>query len=119
MQKTWIWSLGQEELLEKEMETHSCIPAWEIPPTEGPDGLQSMGSPRVRHTEQLTLSHLDSSYVYLKKDEVDFIFKWVQTTKSDDLANADIFWNLVSWIIHSLLQRDDEVKLKKVNSMSS
>ena len=73
------------------METHSCIPAWEIPPTEGPDGLQSMGSPRVRHTEQLTLSHLDSSYVYLKKDEVDFIFKWVQTTKSDDLANADIF----------------------------
>ena len=47
MQKTWIWSLGQEELLEKEMETHSCILAWEIPPTEGPGGLQSMGSPRV------------------------------------------------------------------------
>ena len=82
-------------------------------------GYSPWGHQESDMTEQLTLSHLDSSYVYLKKDEVGFIFKWVQTTKSDDLANADIFWNLVSWIIHSLLQRDDEVKLKKVNSMSS
>ena len=36
-------SLGQEDVLEKEMATYSCILAWEIPWTEEPDGLQSMG----------------------------------------------------------------------------
>ena len=34
MQETWVWSLGQVDLLEKEMETHSSILAWEIPWTE-------------------------------------------------------------------------------------
>ena len=36
--------LGQEDPLEKEVATHSSIPAWEIPWTEEPGGLQSMGS---------------------------------------------------------------------------
>ena len=40
---------GWEDPLEKEMATHSSILAWEIPWTEEPDGLQSMGSQRVRH----------------------------------------------------------------------
>ena len=31
MQETWVWSLGQEDSLEKEMATHSSIIAWEIP----------------------------------------------------------------------------------------
>ena len=44
MQETWVWSLGQEESLEKEMPTHSSILAWEIPWTEEPGGLQSMES---------------------------------------------------------------------------
>ena len=44
MQQPWVQSLGQEDLLEKEMETHSSIFAWEIPWTEEPDGLQSMES---------------------------------------------------------------------------
>ena len=44
MQETWIWSLGQEDSLEKEMVTYSSIAAWEIPWTEEPDGLQSMRS---------------------------------------------------------------------------
>ena len=43
MQKTWVRSLGQEDPLEKEMATHSSILAWEIPWTEEPGGLQSMG----------------------------------------------------------------------------
>ena len=37
-------SLVRKDLLEKEMATHSSIPAWEIPCTEKPGGLQSMGS---------------------------------------------------------------------------
>ena len=40
-------SLGQEDILEKEMTTHSSILAWEIPWTEEPGVLQSMGSLRV------------------------------------------------------------------------
>ena len=49
MQETWVRSLGGEDLLEKEMETHSSIPAWRIPEMEEPDRLQSMGSQRVRY----------------------------------------------------------------------
>ena len=42
-------SLGWEDPLEKGMETHSNILAWEIPWTEEPGGLQSIGWPRVGH----------------------------------------------------------------------
>jgi len=42
-------NLGQEDPLEKEMETYSNIPAWRIPWTEEPGRLQSMGSQRVGH----------------------------------------------------------------------
>ena len=47
MQETWVWSLGREDPLEKEMATHSSILAWRIPWTEEPGGLQSMGLQRV------------------------------------------------------------------------
>ena len=40
---------GQEDPPEKGMATHSSILAWRIPQTEEPDGLQSMGSQRIRH----------------------------------------------------------------------
>ena len=43
MQDIWIQFLGQEDPLEKEMEIHSSILAWEIPQTEEPRRLQSMG----------------------------------------------------------------------------
>ena len=48
-QETWVRSLGQEDPLKQEVETHSSILAWEIPWTEEPDGLQSMGLQRVEH----------------------------------------------------------------------
>ena len=44
IQENQVQSLGQEDPLEKEMETHSGILAWEIPWTEEPGGLQFMGS---------------------------------------------------------------------------
>ena len=50
MQETWVRSLGQEDLLEKEMATHSSILARRIPWTEEPGGLKSMGLQRVGHT---------------------------------------------------------------------
>ena len=47
--ETWVRSLGWEDLLEKEMATHSSTLAWRIPRTEEPGRLQFMGSQRVRH----------------------------------------------------------------------
>ena len=41
-QQTQVQSLGQEDILEEEMATHSNILAWKIPWAEEPDGLQSM-----------------------------------------------------------------------------
>ena len=43
MQEAWVQSLSQEDSLEKEMETHSSILAWEITWTEEPGELQSVG----------------------------------------------------------------------------
>ena len=45
--ETWVQSLGQEDLLEKDIATHSSILAWKIPCTEDPGRLQSMESQRV------------------------------------------------------------------------
>ena len=49
MQETQVQSLGQEDLLEKEMATHSSTFAWKIPWMEESGRLQSMGSQRVGH----------------------------------------------------------------------
>ena len=50
MWDTWVWSLDQEDPLEKEMATHSSLLPWRAPWTEEPGGLQSMGSQRVGHS---------------------------------------------------------------------
>ena len=49
MQETQVQPLGREEPLEKGMATDSSILAWEIPWTEEPGRLQSIGSLRVQH----------------------------------------------------------------------
>ena len=49
MQDKQVQSLAQEDTLEKEMATHSSILAWEVPWTEEPGGLQSIGSHRIGH----------------------------------------------------------------------
>ena len=68
-QETGVQSPGQNDALEKEMATHSSIFAWEVPWKEGPSGLQSMESQRVRQgppTKQQQqvhlLSHLTTTY---------------------------------------------------------
>ena len=48
--ETLVQSLGWEDFLEEEMATHSSILAWNIPWTEEPGGLQSMGLQRVGHS---------------------------------------------------------------------
>ena len=65
IQETWIGSLGWEDPLEKEMATHSNIPAWRISWTEEPDGLLSMGLQRVGHNWVTnTLSRYNKTITY-------------------------------------------------------
>ena len=52
-QEMQVQSLGQDDPLEEEMAIHTSILAWEIPWTEGPDGLLSMGSHESDTTYQL------------------------------------------------------------------
>ena len=64
MQETQVQSLGWEDPLEKQMAIHSSILAWEIPWTEEPGRVQSMGSQRVGHdrgTNTHTHTHTTSS----------------------------------------------------------
>ena len=60
-QETWVRSLGQEDLLEEEMATHSSIFACKIPWTEELSGLQSMGLQRAvrdwAHTSACACTH--------------------------------------------------------------
>ena len=56
-----VQSLGQEDLLEEEMATHSSILAWKIPWTEEPGGLQSTGSQRVGHDWATEHTHTGSN----------------------------------------------------------
>ena len=66
--------------LEKEMATHSSLPAWRIPGTEEPDGLPSMGSHRVGHN-------------------------WSDlAVAAADLCNKTFIWKCLSWKLQQRLQ---------------
>ena len=56
MRETRVWSLGQEDPLEKEMATHFSTLTWKIPWMEEPGGLQSMESQRVGNNWATSLS---------------------------------------------------------------
>ena len=60
--ETWVWSLGREDPLEKEMATHSSTLAWKILWTEKPGRLQSMGSQRIGHNWATSLTHSLSAF---------------------------------------------------------
>ena len=61
----WVWSLDQEDPLEKEMATHSRILAWEIPWTEEPGWLQSMG---LQESQALAPNQQQRIWGYLRGD---------------------------------------------------
>ena len=62
MQKTRVQSLDREDPLEKKIATHSSILSWEIPWTEEPRGLQSMGSQALGMTERLNHHHQEANF---------------------------------------------------------
>ena len=58
IRETWVWSLGQEDPLVKEMAAHSSVLAWKIPWTEEPGRLQSMGLQRLGYDWATSLTYL-------------------------------------------------------------
>ena len=58
--------MGQEDPLEKEMTTHSSILAWEIPWTEEPGGLQSMGLQSQTRLSNQTVTTTKEIFIYLR-----------------------------------------------------
>ena len=71
MQETWVPSLGQEDLLEKGMATHSSVLAWRILCTEEPRGLQSDMS---EHTHTHSILH---ALTYMFFDKVESLFCFI------------------------------------------
>ena len=77
MQETQVWSLGQEDPLEKGMATHCSILAWRVPWTEEPGGLQSVRSQRVRH------NWATNNFTFIRSD-IFQVVKW-QKINSEQL----------------------------------
>ena len=80
MQESWIGSLGWEDPLEKEMASQSTILAWEVPWTEKPGVLQSMGLQRVQHdlvtkiaTTTLKSILINISSLFISSPPLDFL----------------------------------------------
>ena len=74
MQEIGVQSLGGEDTLEKEMATHSNIPAWRIPWTEEPDGLTVHGLHRVRHDLATKHTYKINLHLHLKEHEKSLMF---------------------------------------------
>ena len=72
VQETQVWSLSQEDPLEKGMTTHSSILSWRIPWTEEPGGLQSTGSQRIRQ-DWMTLTSTSSVISIIHQFNIQFI----------------------------------------------
>ena len=89
MQETWVWSLGQEDPLEKGMDTDSSILAWRIPWTEKPGGLYSMGSQKVEHDWAIHF-HIHKYiklYIYYITFSSIYITEWLCCTEEINIAN--------------------------------
>ena len=78
MWETRVQFLGREDLLEKEMATHSSIFAWKPPWMVEPGRLQSMGSQRVGHDWATSLHFwsLFSSFLFLESWLIYYLLSW-------------------------------------------
>jgi len=111
MRETRIQSLSQEDLLEKEMATHSSILAWKIPWTEEPGRLQAMRSQRVRQDWVTSLCNLTSPFFFLRKQTFFLalkpLFSWSLLSRSllTDFLKKTTFSVFVlksKFLLHSL-----------------
>ena len=86
IQEVWVWFLGWEDPLEKEMATHSSIRAWRIPRMEEPGGLQSTGSQRVGQDWAPSLSLSFHVYCYQGRIASNTSGQTVRVDKREELA---------------------------------
>jgi len=113
MQKTPVWSFGQEDPLEKGMATYFIILAWRIPWTEEPSGLQSMGSQRVRHNWETNIFfHFQYSILYIYHiffihfsfdEHLDCYTRWSKSERGKQILYICLYciyiWDLAKWYI--------------------
>ena len=106
VQDTQIQSLGQGDLLEKEMAAHSSILVWRISWTEEPGWLQFMGLQRVCHkmTERVTLS-LFTWGVEIKASSSELFHPFdVRITGASPLLWAGgLFKRHLKWLVYTLV----------------
>ena len=89
MQKTWVQSLGWEDLLEKEMPTHFSILAWEIPKTEKPGSYSPWGRKESGVTERLNNS---SSANVGQVSEENFLIKFLFARSLYNRNTGSHYW---------------------------
>ena len=94
MQKTWVQSLGCEDLLEKGMATHSSILTWRIPWTEESGGLESMESQRVG------LHWATNIFTFIVDLQCCIFFKYTTKLFSCIYTNAHFFSRFFSHVGH-------------------
>ena len=105
IQETQVWSLGQEDPLQKEMAAHSSILAWRIPWIEEPGRLQSTGLHRVGHdwVTNTFFSFLDKEWhCYLSSlcktedlPELKVHKLWPNPTVCPAFTQASLHWPMV------------------------
>ena len=98
MWETWVWSLGREDLLEKETAIHSSTIAWKIPRTEEPDKLQSTGSQKVGHDWATSLSSAFQSHPSLGiNDFSKHINSYAYSVPGNPLGPASLVLSVILW----------------------
>ena len=100
MQDTWVWSLCEEDPLEKGMATYSSIVAWRIPQAEEPGWLQAMGSQRVGHgwvTD--TFTSLSHTYIDRKNSYTLLPFKENQQCDACFSSKFSIYFFQCNWYL--------------------
>ena len=111
MRETRVQSLGGEDLLEKEMATHSSILAWKIPWTEKPGGLQSMGSQRVGHD---WVTSLTFSFPYRTPGKTTRVTRRTFAGKVISLLS-----NMLSRLVIAFLPRSKHLLISWLQSLST
>ena len=90
IQETQVRSLAQEDLLEKEMATHSSILAWRIPWTEETSGLYSpWDCKQSDRTKQLTLSQIYFTIMSLSMEHFKIWFYRQQSRETSGWINCN------------------------------
>ena len=106
IRETRVRSLGWEDLLAKEMATHSTIPAWRIPGTEELGRLQSMVSQRVGHDWATSLHFLSPGEQVKRQMTVSYSLTFWFSRTGRGLRNLHFKKQLISHILRKTASGD-------------